>query len=81
MRHAKSMGLLTGAIVNGHVTHPEKTPRGEGHKKAKLNEPIVRGIRKLQANGVASKDLAIRFNVHVTTIKNVLCGRTWRHVA
>ena len=53
---------------------------GHGYKAQKLNTDGVKLIRKLSANGATQKALSIMFNVHHTTISNILLRKTWRCV-
>lgn len=55
--------------------------KGSRHGKAKLREPNIPVIRRLFDDGKTQKHIAVIFNVNVSTIKDVLAGRTWRHVA
>lgn len=55
----------------------ERQARGE-RISAVLREEQVRLIRS--ANGLSQGELARRFGVNRATIKNVLSGRSWKHV-
>lgn len=70
--HAEAMALM--------VEHG-RSPAGERNGQAKLTERDVRAIRgdgfwSRLAPGV----LAHYFGVHVTTVRNVLARRTWKHL-
>ena len=54
---------------------------GETVGTAKLTEYAVREIRVLAGYGVRQRELATQFGVHQVTVSNVVCGKTWRHVA
>lgn len=51
--------------------------RGERHPFAKLTEEDVGLIRLFAGAGVKRRELARQFGVSVSTIKDVLSGRTW----
>jgi len=54
---------------------------GEGNPKAKLKEKQVKKIKKLHSNKTMSiKELAEKFNVGITAIKNITSGKTWKHI-
>lgn len=53
---------------------------GAKHPKAKLTPDSVRQIRKLSAEH-SSYSLAGAFGVSATTVRDMLNGKTWRHVA
>lgn len=55
--------------------------RGEKNHKAKLTEGDVRAIRELRSSGARAADLAARFDVSLSSIRFILSGRTWAHVA
>lgn len=58
---------------------PEKTPRGEAIKRAKLNAAAVSQIKALAARS-PRKIIATQFGVGISCIDSILTGRTWRHV-
>lgn len=72
-------------MVNSH-----KYPRGSNLRNSKLNEELVRRIRKEHADKQRLKKLldlehgtaaiAKRYGVAKVTITKVLTNRTWRHV-
>lgn len=53
---------------------------GEDHANAKLNEEIVRLIRKQRAEGKSLKEIAAPLGLHITTVSQVANRKTWRHV-
>ena len=59
-----------------------QTTGGEGHKKiaiVKLSYEDVRIIREmLKSTNIKIKDIAVKFNVHRDTIRDINVGRTWR---
>ncbi len=61
--------------------HPERLPRGVDQHLAKLNDDAVREIRKLAKSGEQTTgQMATRFGVHYDSIRNILYGKTWKHV-
>lgn len=63
-------------VVKGRRCAPE-LPKGEAHHATSLTEDDVMAIRKSCS---ARKDIAARYGVSVSTIRNILTGRTWAHV-
>ncbi len=54
---------------------------GERHGMAKLNQEQVIEIKKLYAEGVATKaDLARKFAVSHKMIRNIVNGKNWTHL-
>ena len=60
--------------------HPERVPRGEAVGHAKLTSSAVRRIRTAALRGATQASLSRRYGVKPPTIRDVLTGRTWRHV-
>lgn len=55
---------------------------GEKHPDAKLTEKDVREIRALAASKqVSLRAMARRYGMAHSSVRNVVIGRTWRHVA
>lgn len=69
----KCHGRRTGE--RGEMAH------GEGHARAVLDAPRVRGIRALVAAGVATGELAAAYGVQPGTIRKVARRVLWKHVA
>lgn len=56
--------------------------RGEGNGRAKLTEVEVLQMRKDFQNGVFTySDLAAKFKMDASSIKDAVTGKTWRHLA
>lgn len=53
-------------------------PAGERHYAAKLTAAQVQAIRA--AKGVRQLDLAVRYGVNPSTVRDIRKGRTWRTV-
>lgn len=59
-----------------------RNPRGSAHAQAKLTEKDVVAIRRLAAAGdMTHAEIAARFRVKRPTIRSILYGRKWKHVA
>lgn len=54
--------------------------QGEAINTAKLNEADVHEIRRLRSEGLKMSELAARFLVAKYTIRDILRGRTWKHL-
>lgn len=59
---------------------PERVTRGEAAPSARLTEDDVREIRRLAAEGVPQKTLAVRFGVTRPNISAIVARRSWKHV-
>jgi hypothetical protein len=64
---------------NGKYTHPEATPRGERHGRAKLTAKDVVKIRSLRVQGLTYQEIGDIFGVHLSTIALAIT-KNWRHV-
>lgn len=63
------------------VKHPDSRPRGERHGCAKLTEEQVKAARALVKDGHSLNSVARQFSVSRPSIKRLVVGETWRHVA
>ena|SRR3990167_599820 len=65
----------------GHNTRLSawRHPRGEAWHNSRLTEVAVRIIRRMAYNNTQSA-IAKQFHVNPRTVRDVLIGRTWRHV-
>ena len=62
-------------------TKPESVCRGSAHGNAVLTEEIVEAIRREYRPRIVTKSmLAARYGAGFCTIKDVLSGKSWRHV-
>jgi hypothetical protein len=63
-------------------TNPPPAPRfGEANSTSKLTEAAVREIRAANDAGESARGIARRLGVAATTVRDVLSGKNWRHVA
>lgn len=76
LRWARIGASKVGRTLSG----PPPSPRGDGHPWAVLSEAAVPTVRDLYRAGVTYHEIAERFGVAAETIRNVLTGRSWRHV-
>lgn len=81
MRDAAAKGRMATGDRLGYVTHPESTPRGEHHYRAKLTEDDIRLIRALALTGKTQEAIARQFNVGRTNISMIVARKKWQHVA
>lgn len=67
---------------NPAILYPERLKRGSGHYLAKLKEEDIHKIFFLKREmRLPHKDIALKFNVGIVTISNILNRITWRHVS
>lgn len=67
------------ANQDDRVRHGTNRPGVESHA-AKLDDELVRAIRRLWSDGVPPEVLANGFGVKPTAIMRVVQGITWKHV-
>ncbi len=73
--------LLARGDSNGSRLHPERRPKGEMHRCAKLNEDKVRNMRSEYADGDAGiRALAVRYDVSNQTVTKIINRKNWKHV-
>jgi predicted XRE-type DNA-binding protein len=54
---------------------------GELNRYAKVDEAIVREIRRLAAAGVYQRDIAAQFGVTQSNVSCIVLRKSWDHVA
>ncbi len=57
-----------------------RSNRGEKNYNAKLSEKDVLDIRRALSAGYAMRELALRYGVLTSSIKNIAIGKSWRHL-
>lgn len=74
--------LWAGSIADNTADRDGKgrQARGERHRSAKLRESDIEPIRRLSARGERPEEIAEMYAVNQATIRDILAGRTWRHV-
>lgn len=61
-------------------TKAGRQPRGEKHGQAKLTNKIVIDVRHRHKHGESVVLLAIEFNVSSSCIRQVITGKSWKHI-
>lgn len=80
---AKGLDIKTRARGDRHGrrVHPETCPRGESSGKARLTNAKVLEMRRRFANeGVTKTQLSRELGVALSTVHDVITGRTWSHL-
>lgn len=54
--------------------------KGSKNPSAKLKEKDVKNIRKMHSKGIPSKILAIKFNINVVQINNIIRYASWKDI-
>lgn len=54
--------------------------RGEAHGFTKLNNHLVREIRRMRSDGVSIRSIARQIGVGSSAVSSVVLGKTWSHV-
>lgn len=67
-----------GRQARGAVVEPKNRARGERSGMAKLTETEVLAMRSATVRDYRA--LGVRFGINPRTVRDVLTGRTWRHV-
>lgn len=57
-----------------------KYERGQSHHNAKINEDIVRELRRDQLAGMSYSKLAKKYGINQTTAHSIAKGKLWKHV-
>lgn len=58
----------------------DRQNKGIDHRLAKLNDELVRCLRKDHEAGMGCRRLASKYQIHRATVSQVLKGITWKHV-
>lgn len=66
---------------NSSQTYPERRPRGEKHVKSKLTDDDVRSILARHGRGESVRAIVSTVPVGQTTIRSIISGQKWRHIA
>jgi plasmid stability protein len=80
-RDAKGRHVALRGDAHPSRMHPEMYPRGAEHHRAKLTEDGVRDIRRRMLGGERQKDVAALYCVDKATVRNIMIGKVWKHVA
>ncbi len=70
-------------IAKGRARYaePRNRARGERSGTAKLNEELVRSMRRDRESGMLLRQLVAKYNRPLPTIYKAVSGHTWTHVA
>jgi hypothetical protein len=79
MRDASIKGRMPSGGRNGRYTHPETSAKGEQHGMSKLKADDILRIRE-EFENLGSAPLAERYGVTPMAIRDVMIGRTWKHI-
>jgi len=63
-----------------HMVKQNRQSKGSDRPKAKLKESDVVKIKEMLRQGMDITQIAERYKVHPTTIKDIRDNRTWKHV-
>jgi ribosome-binding protein aMBF1 (putative translation factor) len=75
--------LYLGRDAQNHrdMVEADRTPHGESHPMAVLNEDLVKAIRERRAAGVSASALAAEFEISVRQVYRVVMRENWVRVA
>ena len=78
---SKNRGNLP--VGDDHWCHkdPSKVRRGEAHSQSVLTEKEVREIRARYAAGAVQRQMAAEFRISTGTMRDIVHGKIWKHVA
>ena len=67
---------------NGSRLHPDRRPRGEDNRKAKLRTKEIKRIRRAYATGeITQIHLGEQYGVSQAQIQRIVAGTSWAHVS
>lgn len=72
---------LTG--IKRSEEHKEKlryANQGSKSNFAKYTEDFIEKIKIEYMNGIKQKDLALKYDINLATLKHILANRSWKHV-
>lgn len=65
---------------NGLRLHPERVARGTRAASAKVNDEMVKEIRRRYASGETQTSLAREYGVHQANLSRIILRKSWAHV-
>jgi hypothetical protein len=80
-RNIKGRNNPPAGLRSGRYTKPERTARGERSASAKLTADKVAEIRRLYASGLTQQVIGDKYGVTRESIKQIVTGENWKHVA
>jgi hypothetical protein len=77
-----NLEYVTARQNTGHSRSAGRWPswKGSANPRARLSEDDVKQIHRDSAAGLSSTEIAAKFSVGPSAIRNVLCGTRWRHL-
>lgn len=78
--------LFLGTRTDNHADmvskgrHRSRQALGIDHVNSKLNNDLVRDMRRMHAGGATQTVIAKHFGVRQSTVWSIVNGRTWKHV-
>ena len=54
--------------------------KGINHWSSKLTDQNIIDIRQMRKDGFRIKEIANKYNIHVTTASNIINRITWKHI-
>lgn len=67
--------------MHNNVAHSlHRVKKGVDLASAKLNHDSVAKIRQMRSKGIVYRIIAEEFKVDSKTVRDLLCGKTWRHI-
>lgn len=70
---------LKGYVI-GNIRWATQEEQCQNKKTTKLSKEIVLASRDMHKNGFLVKDIAVKFNVHPTTLHHAIKKRTWKNI-
>lgn len=89
LAYVKRQDVSGRCFPKGYNYHPGHNPppnppqlarKGSENPRAKLTERDITEMCQQYANGEPAKNLAVKFNVHLGTVKRIVRGKGWNHV-
>lgn len=75
------LGTAADNVADMHVKGRAAKAMGAGHYMTKLTDDAVRSIRREYVpRTVGYKRLAVKYGVSASTVKQIVSGKTWRHL-
>lgn len=78
--HVDNLKWGTNKMNTDDMVSKMRAANGSKCARSKLVELEVLMIRKLKRNGIKTRDIANRFNVHLDTVNLIARRKTWKHI-
>ena len=76
----ENLEYCTKSENKSHSVNVLKQGRGESHGMSKINEEIVREIRRLAATKMCHREIAAKFGITRPNVSYIVKGVAWRHI-